>query len=59
VVAREVVMQAADWFVTDFQVLREALPRHRVAMIGSGGGRMVVVAGQRWLCQWRWWLVAI
>lgn len=38
VVAREVVMQAADWFVTDFQVLSEALPRHRVAMIGSGGG---------------------
>ncbi|KAI3425907.1 hypothetical protein D9Q98_007879 [Chlorella vulgaris] len=36
VVAREVVMQAADWFVTDFQVLSEALPRHRVAMIGSG-----------------------
>jgi hypothetical protein len=37
VVARQVVMAAADWFVTDFGVLREALPRHRVAMIGSGG----------------------
>lgn len=36
VVAREVVMQAADWFVTDFDVLQESLPRHRVAMIGSG-----------------------
>ena len=30
-------MGAADWFVDDFEALREALPRYRVAMIGSGG----------------------
>lgn len=37
VVARPLVRQAADWWVTSFDALREALPRYRVAMIGSGG----------------------
>ena len=36
VVARPVVQASADWFVTSLDVLREALPRYRVAMIGSG-----------------------
>ncbi|PSC74868.1 glycerol-3-phosphate dehydrogenase [Micractinium conductrix] len=36
VVARQVVMEQADWFVDSLEALREALPRHRVAMIGSG-----------------------
>ncbi|KAL4436899.1 hypothetical protein ABPG75_004038 [Micractinium tetrahymenae] len=36
IVRRRVVEEAADWFVDSFEVLREALPRHRVAMIGSG-----------------------
>lgn len=31
-------MEQADWFVDSLEALREALPRHRVAMIGSGGG---------------------
>ena len=37
VVKREIVMGAADWFVDDFEALRNALPRYRAAMIGSGG----------------------
>lgn len=36
VVKRKLVMDAADWFVDAFATLRDALPRHRVAMIGSG-----------------------
>lgn len=36
IVKREVVMHAADWFVESFDTLREALPRYRIAMIGSG-----------------------
>lgn len=27
---------SADWFVTSLDALRDALPRYRVAMIGSG-----------------------
>jgi glycerol-3-phosphate dehydrogenase (NAD+) len=38
VVARPAVMQGADWFVTDFKTLSDALPRPRIAMIGSGEG---------------------
>lgn len=49
VVKRKVVEESADWFVDSFEVLREALPRHRVAMIGSGGwaGRL---QGVGWVC---------
>ncbi|KAA8492338.1 Glycerol-3-phosphate dehydrogenase NAD(+) [Porphyridium purpureum] len=36
VVQREAVMKEADWFVDDHAVLAEALPRLKVAMIGSG-----------------------
>lgn len=39
IVRRRVVEEAADWFIDSFTVLRDALPRHRVAMIGSGGRR--------------------
>lgn len=30
------VKASADWFATSLDALREALPRYRVAMIGSG-----------------------
>ena len=41
-------LQGADWFVDSFDVLRAALQRFRVAMIGSGGW----VAG--WVLCGRW-----
>lgn len=37
VVARPLVAAGADWFVYNFDTLRAALQRYRVAMIGSGG----------------------
>jgi glycerol-3-phosphate dehydrogenase (NAD+) len=36
VMERTKVVEGADWFVKDFQVLIDALPRWKVAMIGSG-----------------------
>ncbi|KAI7839328.1 hypothetical protein COHA_006919 [Chlorella ohadii] len=36
IVERPVVKASADWFVTSLDALRDALPRYRVAMIGSG-----------------------
>ena len=36
VVSRPAVQQGADWFVTDYQELIQALARYKVAMIGSG-----------------------
>lgn len=62
VVSRDIVKASADWFVTSLDVLREALPRYRVAMIGSGGwvgvdGRVDgwVVGRQTHLQgRWRW-----
>lgn len=35
-VRREAVVAGADWFVDDFDTLRSALMRYRVAMLGSG-----------------------
>ncbi len=48
--------QGADWFVDSFDVLRKALQRYRVAMIGSGGWARPVLAvwpGALLLC-WAW-----
>lgn len=36
VVARDVVLQQADWFVNSFAQLHAALKRYQVAVIGSG-----------------------
>lgn len=36
IVERPVVKALADWFVTSLEALQDALPRYRVAMIGSG-----------------------
>ena len=33
---RDAVRDGADWFVNDFEDLRQALERHQVAFIGSG-----------------------
>ena len=36
VVQRDYVKENADWWITDHNELNETLPRHKVAMIGSG-----------------------
>lgn len=42
IVERPVVKASADWFVTSLDALRDALPRYRVAMIGSGARQSCV-----------------
>ena len=42
IVERPVVKASADWFVTSLDALRDALPRYRVAMIGSGAQQSCV-----------------
>ena len=48
---REAVRAGADWFISDFVVLANALKRHQVAFIGSGSPLYLLLSAQGKACR--------